>query len=178
MHGRLPFHDELVELFSLPYVLSFYKRIPFEYRVWLPLPQKNAFTTNIHTTARLAAEVRSAYDDGEGEEDDEFLRKEEEMRRAQKEYEKKVKREKKKLEKRQKKKNFQASTIVVPVDKEYEKYMETFVLKEKKEPGVYDPVVSIASTLTRTQSHTHIHIFLFSLHHRTLRTLRMLSPRS
>jgi hypothetical protein len=57
---RLPFHDELQELFKLEW---FYKNLPPRFR---PKRTLEEYAANVHLSARLVAELRDAFDDGEG----------------------------------------------------------------------------------------------------------------
>ena len=131
---RLPFHDELVELFEIPLFVHYYKKIPFAYRP--PRVTPDPFTQNIHKTARLEAKLRDEYDDGEA--DGEYMKRKEIAEEEKAAYMKKVKKEKKKLAKRMKARNFQGSSIVVPEDKAYEDHLQTYVLPFEKEPGTYE----------------------------------------
>jgi hypothetical protein len=102
MRKRIPFHDELQELFKLEW---FYKNLPPRYR---PKRTLEDYASNVHLSARLVAELRDAFDDGEGEGERKKRKEEEKALRAKERA--RIRKQKRKLKKRMEKKNFKASS--------------------------------------------------------------------
>lgn len=110
MRRRVPFHDELLEIFSLEWV---YKHLPAKYR---PKRTLDDYTSNIHLSARLIQDLKDAFNDEEG--DGNMIMKREEMERIKKEKREKIRREKKKLRARAKHKNYKGPRYRVQDDDE------------------------------------------------------------
>jgi hypothetical protein len=108
LHGRFPLQDEWEELTKIERFMAY---IPKRYR-----PKKNIATLvgNIHTSARLAAELQDAFKDDEGEGD--VIKSKEDLAREKAERDAIKKKEKKLLKERMKNRNYKGSTVVAGDD--------------------------------------------------------------
>jgi len=105
IHKRFPFQDEYMDLANMDRIVKY---LPPRFR---PKKTLESFVSNIHLSARLAAELGAAFKDTEGEGE---IKKTEADIAAEKEAERKrLKAEKKKLKQRMKSKKFQGSTLAV-----------------------------------------------------------------
>lgn len=101
MHKRLPFEDEYDDLMKFDRLL---KLLPPK---WRPRKRLEDFAKNVHSSARLVADLKDQFDDGEAMGD--FKKRKELLKKEREAEKKRVKKLKKKLAKRQNKKNFRAS---------------------------------------------------------------------
>lgn len=112
VRGRLPFHDDLVDLCKLSSVRALWRRIPLRMR---PRPPRRLEEIEqIHRAARLEERLRADFEDAEGEGAMLVQREQaEEQRRAMA---KKVRKQQRRLQARMKKKNYRSSTVAVEHD--------------------------------------------------------------
>jgi len=108
MHNRLPFEDEYDDLMKFDRLL---KLIPPK---WRPRKRLEDFAKNVHSSARLVAELKDQFDDGEAMGD--FKKRKELLKKEREAEKKRVKKLKKKLAKRQSKKNFRGTGEDVVVE--------------------------------------------------------------
>ena len=109
MHKRLPFEDEYDDLMKFDRLL---KLIPPK---WRPRKRLEDFSKNVHSSARLVADLKDQFDDGEAMGD--FKKRKEILRKEKEAERKRVKKLKKKLAKRQSKKNFRGTAEDAIVEK-------------------------------------------------------------
>ncbi len=113
LHQKYPFQDEWEDLTKID---RFMQYIPKRYR-----PKKDiaSLVGNIHSSARLAAELGSVFQDDEGS--GEVIKTEEDKLAERKEQQAKIKKEKKLLKERMKNRNFKGSqSLAVDEEKEQE----------------------------------------------------------
>lgn len=132
MKTRLPFQDEWLEFLNIPIVQRMYKRLPLQCRPRKRTP--DAFTHEIHESARMEEALRAEFNDEEGE--GEMLKQQETVEEERRKAEKRLKKAKKRLEERKKKKNFKSSVVEDMVEEEAEeqkKAVESKVIETKKD---------------------------------------------
>ncbi len=116
--GRVPLHDEILELFEYDLVTQLYKKyIPVRYR-HRPLLHANEYVNGIHTSARMEEKLREQFKDEEGE--GELVKRKEVLEKERRKEQRKIKRQQKRLDERRKNKNFQVSTITVDQAEEFD----------------------------------------------------------